>query len=94
MQYVGNRANILFEGAASTYFHQKHIVNFSQLLPDANQLILAVYEDAQEKLHIAELRALGLVHKVITEPLWQAVKTADNILSLNSTLHQLHITLF
>ena len=62
------------------------------MLPEPNNLLKAVAEDAQDKLVAADLSALGITHKVITEPLWSAwsaVKTAPNILTLNSTLHEL-----
>ena len=89
VDYIGNRANILFEGASATFFHLDHISTFVSMLPEPNNLLKAVAEDAQDKLVAAELRALGITHKVITEPLWTAVKTAPNILTLNSTLHEL-----
>ena len=48
--YVGNRANILFEGAASTLFHNKHIISLKSL-PAPNALLQAVCEDSEEDVH-------------------------------------------
>lgn len=93
VDYVGNRANILFEGAAVTFFHLQHFRSFVSILPDPNNLLHAVAEDASDKVYEAELRALGIVHKIITEPFWTAVKTADNILGLNDVLYQVHVKL-
>ncbi|XP_030830480.1 uncharacterized protein LOC105441835 [Strongylocentrotus purpuratus] len=87
VHYVGNRANIIFEGASALYFHIDHIVNFVGLLPDPNLLLKAVRADAMEKVFRAELKALGIFCKLVTDPLWHIVKTADNILDLNDTLH-------
>ncbi|XP_033117054.1 uncharacterized protein LOC117116991 [Anneissia japonica] len=87
--YVGNRANIIFESAAATYFHVDHIITFVQSLPEPNKLLQAVAEDAGEMINRAELRALGILFKCVTAPLWHRIKNADNVLSLNPTLHQL-----
>lgn len=88
VHYVGNRANILFEGAAAALYHLKHIITFVKSLPTPNSLLLAVCEDSEEKLHVAELKALiGITHLLITKPLWDAIKSAENVLSLNATLH-------
>ena len=87
VHYVGNRANIIFEGASALYFHIDHIVNFVGLLPDPNLLLKAVRADAMEKVFRAELKALGIFCKLVTDPLWHIIKTAGNILDLNDTLH-------
>ena len=89
VNYIGNRANILFEGASTTFYHLDHIVNFVSGLPDANNLLLAVSEDASEKIHRAELQALGIVHACITNPLWITTQGAENVLALNKPLHYL-----
>lgn len=89
VDFIGNRANILFEGAATTYYHHDHIVNFVSILPDPNNLLLAVKEDISEPIHLAELRALGIIYHTITEPLWRKIKSVDNILSVNVHLHDL-----
>eukprot|EP00057_Strongylocentrotus_purpuratus_P011916 XP_011666390.1 PREDICTED: uncharacterized protein LOC105439273 [Strongylocentrotus purpuratus] len=93
VDYIGNRANILFEGAAATYFHIPHIFSFVSMLPDPNNLLQAVAEDSQDRIVEAEVKALGITHQIVTQPLWTAVKTAPNILSLNSTLHELQLKL-
>ncbi|XP_063962848.1 uncharacterized protein LOC135155998 [Lytechinus pictus] len=93
VDYVGNRANILFEGAAVTFYHLQHFRNFVSILPEPNNLLRSVAEDAADRVYEAELRALGIVHKIITEPFWTAVKTARNILELNDVLHHLQLKL-
>ena len=87
--FIGNRANIIFESAAATYFHLEHIVNFVKSLPDPNNLLQAVLEDASEPIHQAELCALGIMFKSVTAPLWHIIKNAPNVLALNPTLHTL-----
>lgn len=89
VDYIGNRANILFEGAAALYYHLDHILSFLSMLDHKNNLLLAVEEDAQEMIYKAELRALGLFHVLVTKPFWDLVKQAPDIFSMNQPLHQL-----
>ena len=49
VDYIGNRANIIFEGAASLYFHIPHVIDFLNMMEHKNHLLLAVEEDAKEK---------------------------------------------
>ncbi|XP_041475676.1 uncharacterized protein LOC121424143 [Lytechinus variegatus] len=93
VDYVGNRAYILFEGAAVTFYHLQHFQNFVSILPEPNNLLRAVAEDAADRVYEAEMRALGIVHKIITEPFWTAVKKARNILELSDVLHHLQLKL-
>lgn len=39
------------------------------------------------------MRAFGIIHKCVTEPLWEKTKAADNKLSLNGQLHHLQLKL-
>lgn len=55
VNFIGNRTNILFEGAAAVYYHHTHISNFIAYLLDPNRLLLAVKEDILEPIHLAEL---------------------------------------
>ena len=93
VDYIGNRANILFEGGAAMYFHVHHIQEFLAMLANKNNLLLAVEEDVNERLYVAELRALGLFYKTTIEPLWTKIKTAENIFAVNHPLHQLQLKL-
>lgn len=63
------------------------------MLPDPNKLLQAVAQDSQDRIVEAEVEALGITHQIVTQPLRTAVKTAQNILSLNSTLHKLQLKL-
>lgn len=46
-----------------------------------------------EKVFRAKLKALGIFCKLVTDPLCHIVKTADNILDLNDTLHHVQTML-
>ena len=51
---------------------------------DDNKLLKAVYFDLQVLSHIAGCRALGLINKFVTAPLWRLLETDIHILDLNS----------
>ena len=57
---MGNRFNIVFHDAAAVYYHRKHLAAFYQKWPNPNKLLSAVDEDLNNKLYLAEVRALGI----------------------------------
>ena len=71
-QFVGNRFNILFYDAAGVYFLRKHMIKFIQTVhgAQANRLLQAVLADLQDDMYISGCRALGLIDKAVTGPLW------------------------
>jgi len=75
-QFVGNRFNILFYDAAGIYYLQNHMVNFIESVHggQANRLLQAVLADLKDPMHIAGCRALGLIDKVVTGPLWRKLR--------------------
>ena len=52
-------------------------------------LLQAVNEDLSNKLFLAEVRALGIVDKIVTGPFWRIVENVNNILAINPYLLQL-----
>ena len=93
MSYRANRFNILFYDAAATYFHRHHIFDFISSLPDPNNLLKAVLYDIQQKIYLSHIRALGMVDKVVTGPLWRLVEGTASILDLNGPLSHMLETL-
>ncbi|XP_003729015.2 uncharacterized protein LOC100888157 [Strongylocentrotus purpuratus] len=86
ISYRANRFNVLFYSAAATYYHRRHIFDFISTLPDPNNLLKAVQYDVQQTIYLAQIRALGIIDKVITGPFWRLVERTDNILQLNNPL--------
>ena len=78
-QFVGNRFNILFYDAAGVFFLRNHMQLFIESVhgKDANLLLKAVLKDLKNPLYIAGCRALGLIDKVITGPLWRKIKDSS-----------------
>ncbi|KAJ8342686.1 hypothetical protein SKAU_G00326140 [Synaphobranchus kaupii] len=90
--FTGNRVNILCYNAAAVYYHRNHIVDLIQSLPNPNQLLRSIVVDAQEKAHLAGVRALGIVDKMVTGPFWRLIsQQGNNILSLNHHLLNMKI---
>ena len=91
--FIGNRFNILFYNAAALYFHSDSIKNFLKSWPNPNNLLRAVLEDISNDLFLAECRALGIVDKIITGPLWRVIEKTKSILEMNPVLFKLKMKL-
>ncbi|XP_072049567.1 LOW QUALITY PROTEIN: uncharacterized protein [Amphiura filiformis] len=89
ISYRANRFNVLFYSAAATYYHRHHIYDFISSLPDPNNLLKAVHYDIQQKIYLAQIRALGVIDKVITGPFWRLVEKTPNVLELNKPLNDM-----
>ena len=86
ISYISNRLNLQFYNSEVIYFHREGKKFFLKGWPNPNNLLEAVSEDMEFKLHLAELRALGTIDKVITGPFWRIVNQTKNILDLNTPL--------
>ena len=87
--FRANRFNVLFSNAAGIYFHRKHIQTmFSEGWVKAeNKLLQAVHADIQCIPLLAGVRALGILHKQLTEPMWILTEKPDvHILQLGQLL--------
>ena len=91
--FIGNRFNILFYNAGVVYYHADAIKEFFKAWPDPNNLLKAVNEDISNYLFLAELRALGIIDKLLTGPLWRLIENTENILFLNPYLFRLKMKL-
>ena len=91
--FIGNRFNILYYNAAALYYHADTIKEFYKTWPDPNNLVKAVNEDITNNLFLAEVRALGIIDKLVTGPLWRLIESIANVLSLNPYLFRLKMKL-
>ena len=86
-QFVGNRFNILFYDAAGVYYLQSHMVKFIESAHGGqeNRLLQAVLADLRDPVCIADCRALGLIDKVVTGPLWRKLSESSiSVLEMGS----------
>ena len=72
--FIGNRFNILYHNAAALYFHKEHIDTFLKNWPNPNRLLKSVNELIQNPFNLACVRALAIVDKILTGPLWRLIE--------------------
>ena len=83
--FRGNRFNILFYDAGVIYFISSLIKKIlTEVWQTPNKLLRAVLADVQVPEFIAGCKALGLINKIITGPLWRVIESKDlSILDMN-----------
>ena len=86
--YPGNRFNILFENAGNVSFLSPHMTEFLQGYQN-NMLLTAVLKYLNVPEYLAGCKALGLVSKLITVPLWCQIEDCDtHIMDMDNIYHQ------
>ena len=70
-QFIGKRFNIIFYNAGIVYYLQKNCKTFFNNVFEENRLLAAVHYDLNVPSFIAGCRALGLIGKFLTGPLWR-----------------------
>ena len=91
INFRGNRYNVLFANGGRVYQLNEHIVNFlKKVWGTPNRLLQAVLNDAKSNLNIAGCRALGLIDKHITGPLWHIMESGIHILDIPNNYKVLH----
>ena len=79
VSFRGNRFNIVFYDAGALYYISEQVVRFfNEVWQTPNQLLKAVHSDIRIPELLAGCRALGLINKVITGPLWRVLES-DNV---------------
>lgn len=79
--FRGHRFNHLFHSAGTTFYHINDIVDFLSIWSNPNDLLNSVNFDAQKMVYVSGVRALGLIYKLITGPLWRIIESVPNALS-------------
>ncbi|VDI35042.1 Hypothetical predicted protein [Mytilus galloprovincialis] len=89
--FRGHRLNHLFYAAGATHHHLNNIIDFMESWADPNDLLKSISFDVREKAFASDIRALGIIDKLITGPFLRIIETSKNILDLNQTLCHLQI---
>ena len=89
--FRGNRFNILFYDAGVVFYLSPLIKKFLlEVWQTPNKLLRAVLADVQVPEFLAGCKALGLVNKIITGPLWRIIESKDeSILDMNGRYRHL-----
>ena len=80
-KFRGNRFNIIFLNGGTTYY-LSDIANKFLDVTDKNKLLNAVQQDLTD-IQLAGCKALGLINKYLTGPLWRLFTKTENILDLS-----------
>lgn len=83
--FRGNRFNILFYDAGVVYYLSSSIKQFlTAVWQTPNNLLKAVLADISVSEFLAGCKALGLINKIITGPLWRVIESKEiSILNMN-----------
>ena len=89
--FRGNRFNILFYDAAGVYFLRTHMIEYLTTSHGSlNLLLQAVSADLQVPQYITGCRALGIIDKLITGPLWRHLQLSTaSVLSMSDIYTQM-----
>lgn len=68
----------------SVYLHRYMIEFLIKVWGPQNKLLKAVLDDANNELYISGCRALGLIDKFITGPLWKILESSLHILDTST----------
>ena len=83
-RFKHNRFNLVFVLGEAVFYHHKDIAFFLDSVHGThNDLLKAVSMDSKEKLLLAGARALGLISKFISGPLWRLLESKCHILEMN-----------
>lgn len=92
--FKGHRFNILFQNAACLYFLHPHMIAFLEKSDTENKRLLkSVLSDLHISFYVAGLKALGLISKMVTTPLWNLLENSDTSIE-DMTQHYLHLSLY
>ena len=75
--------NVLFYNGGILYFFYNHLKLFFESVKDKNKLLKTVHSDLQIKSYLCGCRALGLINKLATGPLWRLLESGIHILDMN-----------
>lgn len=83
IHFRGNRFNVVFTNGARVYKLISHIVDFLQnVWGTPNRLLKAILDDALNDNYIAGCKALGIIDKLITGPLWRILESDIHVLDI------------
>ena len=92
-QFVVNHFNVQFYDAAVVYYLRSHMVNFIETVHggQANHLLQSVLADLKEPTYLSGCRALGLIDKLVSGPLWRKLQESDiSVLKMGNLYCDMH----
>ena len=90
VQFRGSRFNILFQNASGVFFLKEKMVSFLDQHGADNRLTKAVAADLKVPELLAGCKALGLICRLVTQPLWSTLEDKSiHILDMNKKYSEL-----
>ena len=90
VQFRGSRFNILFQNAGGVFFLKEKMVSFLDQHGADNRLTKAVAADLKVPELLAGCKALGLICRLVTQPLWSTLEDKSiHILDMNKKYSEL-----
>ena len=84
VNFKGNRFNVLFLDSGLVFFYAQDICYFlDKVHGTPNGLLRSVFADCKCDEFLAGAKALGLLEKLITTPLWRLIESDTHILDMN-----------
>ena len=86
---LGHRFNIIYKNAGGVYYLRKHLADFSrENLP--NRLHGAIVADLAVPTYLAGIRSLGLIYKMVTDPLERLLNTKAHVSTITDHYKTMH----
>ena len=90
-KFKGNRFNIVFYNADGVYFLRHHLLNYLEnVCHTRDKLLQAILNDLKHPLYLTGCRALGIVSKCITAPLWRILESPLLMSKLGKEYQRMH----
>ena len=94
--FRGNCLNVLFHDSAGIYFLRRHLLDYLSVAHgQLNLLLQSVSSDLKVPQYIAGCRALGIIDKVVTGPLWRHLQLSTmSVLGMSDVYTYLDVKRF
>ena len=90
-KFQGNRFNIIFYNAAGVFYVRSHLTRYLGIVHEnPNRLLQAVLQDLKNPFLVVGCRALGIVSKCITGPLWRLLESTKTMSELGKVYQKMH----
>ena len=87
--FMGSRFNVVFHNGAGVFFLYKCLTQFVGEHKGDNRLFSAIHADLSVVAYVAGCRALGLISKQVTAPLWRFLEADGHVQDLTATYPEL-----
>ena len=82
--FKGNRFNIIFYDGGGVFYLHEHLQEFfTKSYVNSNRLLQSVNADLHNPFYIAGCKALGIINKLVTGPLWRLLESNVSITDMS-----------